>query len=364
MAKIRLLHVMATPKAGGAETFFIRLMAALHGHPEVDLLVVVRSGSWAAGRLAELGIPHRTAPFAGLFDRYLTRKTARALRAVVAEFRPDIVQGWMNRATSFLGALKGEGRFVKVGRLGGYYNLKYYRNSVTHLIANTDDIVAYCVREGWPAARVEKVENFTAAPLVGWQQHRVAARAAWGIPAGAKVLLMSGRLHPVKGIDVALRALATLPKDVWLLLAGEGKIKGELEALAKELGVAERVVFAGWQDALTKAAAAADVWLAPSRHEPLGNTVLDGWAHQLPVVASRSEGPRVLVNDGVDGLLVDIGDEVALAAAVRRVLDAPAFAKKMAKTGHAAYRARYSEEVVVAATLDYYRRRIEERDKA
>lgn len=356
MAKIKLLHLMGAPKPGGAETFFIRLMVALHGRPDVQVLPVVRNGSWAAGRLAALGIPHRTAPFGGWGDRYIFGRTANVLRGVVDEFKPDVVQGWMNRATGYIGTIKGRGGFKTVGRLGGYYDLKYYRNNVTHLIANTKDIVDYCVREGWPKARVEKVDNFIPLPPVGWQQHRATARAKWGIPAKATVMVMSGRLHPVKGIDVALRAMAKLPANVWLLLGGAGPARAELEALAKELGVEKRVVFAGWQDAVEPSAAAADVWLAPSRHEPLGNTVLDAWAHQLPVVASLSEGPRVLIEDGKNGLLVPVDDVDALAAAVKRLLDDEKLAKKMAKAGWATYKERFSEEVVVAETLGYYRR--------
>lgn len=351
MAKLKMIHLMGAAKAGGAETFFVRLMAALHAHPSVQVLPVVRSGSWAAGRLAALGIPHRTAPFGGWWDRFVSRKTARIVDGVVREFKPDVVQGWMNRGTTFMP----RGAFKTVGRLGGYYKMKYYFNKVDYLIANTYDIVAYCIGKGWPKDRVARVDNFTVMPPVGWQKHRGGARKAWGIPASAAVLLMSGRLHPVKGVDVALRALAALPKDVWLLLAGEGKQRAELEALAKELGVANRVVFAGWQDGLERAASAADIWLAPSRHEPLGNTVLDGWAHQLPVVASRSEGPRMLVDDGVNGLLVDVGDDDALAKAIKRLLDDAAFAKKLAKAGHAKLKQTYGEEVVVAATLEYYR---------
>ncbi|MCP5404953.1 MAG: glycosyltransferase [Pseudomonadaceae bacterium] len=344
--KLRVMHLMGAAGPGGAETFFIRLMEGLHKRDEVELLPVVRKGSWAAGRLQALGIPHEEAGFGGWLDW----RTGARVKRVAEGFGADIVQGWMNRATRFMP----EGKWRKVARLGGYYKLKNYFGKVDYLIANTEDIARYCKDGGWPEGRVNVIGNFIPSPPDGWQVRREAARAAWGIPADATVLLMSGRLHAVKGVDVALRALAVLPEHVWLLLAGEGRERVALEKLAADLGVAPRVVFAGWQDEVDTAAAAADIWLAPSRVEPLGNTVLDGWAHGLPVIASKTVGPLGLMEDGRTGLLVAVDDAGALGAAVTQLLEDGTLAGKLAKAGHKVFASRYSEDVVVGDYVGYY----------
>lgn len=345
--KLRVMHMMGAAGPGGAETFFIRLMEGLSKRREIDLLPVVRKGSWAAGRLEALGITYEVAPFGGWLDWV----TGRRVQRIAEEFGADIVQGWMNRATRFMP----DGNWKKVARLGGYYKLKYYFDNVSQLIVNTQDIKRYCVDGGWLEGRVAVIGNFIPAPPDGWREVRAAARKRWGIPAKATVLLMSGRLHAVKGVDVAIRALATLPDNVWLLLAGEGREQGALDALARDVGVRERVVFMGWQDSVEDAAAMSDIWLAPSRMEPLGNTVLDGWAHGIPVVASKTAGPIGLMDDGKTGLLVAVDDAGALAAAVARLLEDAALASRMAEAGERVWRNHYSEKVVVGAYVDYYK---------
>jgi glycosyltransferase involved in cell wall biosynthesis len=257
----------------------------------------------------------------------------------------------MNRAAQFVP----QGPWVRVGRLGGFYNLKNYRNNVEYLVGNTDEICRYCVENGWAPDKVAKLDNFIPAPRGGWERERAAARALHRIPGDATVLLACGRLHAVKGVDVAIRALAQLPENIWLLLAGEGPLRHELEMLASAQGVTARTVFAGWVDDVSGVAAAADIWLAPSRHEPLGNTVLDGWAHGLPVVASRVGGMAVLIDDGRTGVLVPPDDEDALAGAVRHLLNDERGTARLAAGGREKYEREFSEKVVVARWIQYYR---------
>lgn len=350
MPKLRLMQMLGAAKAGGAETFFIRLMEAFAEHPQVALLPVVKTGSWAAGELTRRGIPHETAAFGAWADRYLTRTTARRLAKIAQDFKPDVIQSWMNRATWFMP----QGEWITVARLGGYYDLKYYRGYAEHLIGNTQDLCAYMVREGWPANRVHHLGNFAVEPPENWRAGRAETRQHYGIPESATALLLAGRLHKVKGVDLALKAIAQLPEHVWIIAAGNGPEEASLRQLAKELGVDRRVVFTGWVNDITKLAAATDVWLAPSRWEPLGNTVLDAWAHALPVIASRATGPAALIDDGKTGLLVDVDDVTSLQAAIAKLIDDPVSRVSLASGGRERYLSDHSKTVIVDAYLDYY----------
>src|SRR5690606_28632923 len=138
-------------------------------------------------------------------------------------------------------------------------------------------------------------------------------------PEDAPLLLTLGRLHPSKAQDVALAALARLP-GAFLWIAGAGPLEAALKAQAHALGVHERVRFLGWRDDPSALYAAADICLFPSRYEPLGNVVIQAWAHGLPVIAAASQGPAALIAEGEDGLLVPIDDADALAAATRRLI--------------------------------------------
>ena len=168
-----------------------------------------------------------------------------------------------------------KGDFVHVGRLGGYYDLKYYR-SCDHLVANTRDIADYITRAGWPAERVHYLPNFApherAAPV---------ARASLGTPETAPLALALGRLHRSKGFDVLLGALKSSP-CFHLWLAGEGEERAALEARVAELRIGGRVKFLGWREDVPALLAACDMLVCPSRHEPLGNVVLEAWAARCP----------------------------------------------------------------------------------
>lgn len=354
--KIRVMQLIGSPNPGGAETFAIRLLTALSRHPDIDLLVVARRGSWAAKRLQKEGVRIKTAAFGGLLDSpwlgLFGLGTAGKIEAWASAFAPHVIQSWMNRATRFMPA----GPWETVGRLGGFYNLKYYFSRVNYLVCNTQEICNYCMREGWPARRVSVVGNFIPAPEKGWRRNRMAWRKAWRIPEKAFVLLASGRLHPVKGLDVLLEAMTLLPEDVVLLLAGEGPERPMLEDMVETLGLGNRVRFMGWVDHVSEAAAAADLWMAPSRHEPLGNTVLDAWAHEVPVVASRTGGMAMLIHHGKNGLLVPVEDPVALADAVLELKKNRSYGRRLAAAGLQRFEEDFSERIVVEQYVAYYRK--------
>jgi glycosyltransferase involved in cell wall biosynthesis len=261
------------------------------------------------------------------------------------DWQPDIALSWMNRAS----ALMPDGSFVRVARLGGYYDLKYY-SGCEHLIGNTRDIVAYLVKQGWPAERAHHLPNFvtdTPSPPV--------PRAGLATPEDAPLILALGRLHPVKGFDVLLHALAQVP-GAYLWLAGEGEERRALGRLAAALGLDARVRFLGWTDDSAALLAAADILVCPSRHEPLGNVVLEAWAHRVPVVATAAPGPRQLIRDGETGLLVPVDDAAALARAVGGLIAAPERRAALAEAGYAAFAAGHSERAVVAAYRDFFAR--------
>ncbi|MEQ9447339.1 MAG: glycosyltransferase, partial [Rhodospirillaceae bacterium] len=259
------------------------------------------------------------------------------LKRMAASLQPQVVRGWMNRASRVLP----RGAWVNVGRLGGYYDLKYYRRC-DHLVCNTPDIRDYVMNSGWPSTRVHYVPNFFSA-----SPGPPADRAALRTPADARVLLVLARLETVKGIDVAIRALGSVANAV-LWIAGEGSKRESLEKVARECGVAQRVKFLGWRDDRSALLKAADVCLIPSRHEPFGNVVLGAWTHDVPLVSAASQGPRFLVRDGEDGLLVPVDDPEEMARATTRILGNPELAQALTANGARRVAGEFSEAVVVS----------------
>jgi len=333
---VRLLQVLAGGLHGGAERFYEDLVVGL-AKTGVDQACAIRPFPLRAARLSASGCRVTQLMFGGFLDIVTRMRLAKLAKLE----NPDVILGWMNRACAILP----EGPWVNVGRLGGYYSLKYYRRC-HHLVCNTPDIVDYVVREGWPANRAHFIPNFT--PV---DDSPPADRASLDTKAGDKVLLILARLHKVKGVDVAIRALAAIPGAV-LWIAGDGALEGALRSLAENEGVADRVRFLGWRDDRSALLRAADVCLVPSRYEPFGNVVINAWAHGVPLVAAASQGPSFLIRDGEDGLKVPVDDAHALAVAVNALLGDGGLSGRLRAGGFERVRKEFSEDAVVQRYMD------------
>jgi glycosyltransferase involved in cell wall biosynthesis len=330
---------MAGAAVGGAETFFVRLCLALHRAGE-EMFCAIRTHPARAAELRAGGLTPEEFRFGGPLDLLTKPRLRRALKT----FAPAIVVAWMNRAARKTPT----GPWLLAGRLGGYYDLANYRHC-DRLIGNTRGIVRWATEQGWPANRIDWLPNFAPDFAGGVPLARTAPRVA----------LAMGRLHPNKGFDIAIRALARMPQaELWL--AGEGPERAALEALARSEGVAERVRMLGWRNDQASLLASADLLLCPSRHEPLGNVVLEAWSAARPVVAAASQGPSELIAHGATGLLVPIDDAVALADAANSVLEDSSRAASLGQRGRAEYEAHFTEAAVVQRWLGWLRRAVHE----
>jgi len=337
---MRLLQAMAGARHGGAEIFFVRLAMALQRAGQAQRLLI-RHERERATELRRAGVDFLELPFGGWLDVV----TRYRFRDAIAHYRPHVVLTWMNRATT----LCPKGDFVHVARLGGYYDLKYYRHC-DYLVGNTQDIVDYVVSKGWPRERGYHLPNFVTA-----DKAPAVSRAAFATPEDAPLALALGRLHENKGFDVLLSALAEVP-GVYLWLAGDGPLLGKLERSAHRLGVAPRLRFLGWRTDTAALLAAADFLVCPSRREPLGNVVIEAWAAGVPVLATASEGPRALIVAAETGLLVPVDDSDALAAAMRRLASDRALRQRLRQGGSAAFTSQFSESRVIPLYRDFLER--------
>ncbi len=341
---VRVLQAIAGGEHGGAERFFVRLVGAL-SRAGLEQKALIRRGHEWVNEVTGFGVPVKELGFGGALDFTTRRRFAHQIDG----FRPDIVLTWMNRATRFCPRSSGRRRFVHVARLGGYYDLKYYRHC-DHLIGNTLDLVRYFRSKGWPAERTHYLPNFVDATTVA-----PVLRASLDTPDDVQVVLAVGRLHRNKAFDVLMRAISRLP-GVVLWLAGEGPERASLETQARQLGIIERVRWLGWRSDIGALMAACDAFTCPSRIEPLGNVVIEAWAHRAPIVAAASIGPAALIASGETGLIVPVEDDEALAGSLRALLDTPALASRLREAGRKAYEVRFTEAAVVAQYRRFFER--------
>jgi glycosyltransferase involved in cell wall biosynthesis len=175
---------------------------------------------------------------------------------------------------------------------------------------------------------------------------------------GERIVLGVGRLIYYKGFEYLVRAMAEVRGT--LLLAGEGPLRGALEAEGRQLGIAERVILMGRvSDAELRACYhACDAFALPSvaRSEAFGIVQLEAMACGRPVVNTRLDSavPHVSV-DGLTGLTVPPADPRALGAALRALLDDPARRAAMGEAARRRVREEFSAEVMARRTLELYR---------
>lgn len=339
---MRLLQTMAGAEVGGAEAFFVRLAIAF-ARTGVEQRVVIRRDNARARALREGGVEPVELPFGGRMDF----RTRPALQREIDRHQPDIILSWMSRASWATPASPKPDGYKLIGRLGGYYDLKYYRHC-DHLIGNTQDIVDHIVRAGFDPARAVYLPNFVHPP-----SRAPISRLGFDTPVDVPLLLAMGRLHENKGFDVLLRAMVDLP-DHWLWIAGEGPEGPALSKLADTLGVSGRVRFLGWRDDSDALMQTSDLFVCSSRHEPLGNIVLEAWAAEKPVVAAAATGPRGLIGPDEAGLVVPLEDPAALARGILELTRDTNRAAMLAAEGHARYLRDYTEDAVVARYLAFF----------
>lgn len=322
-------------KDGGAEKFFVHLLNGL-AERGVEQKIVIRPGrAWRKDIPASVEIIESHFRTASI-DRWALPWRVRGL---IRNWKPDSVLGWMPKGAKLVPSVEGSQRLV---RLGDYpTSLKKFRN-IDVVVCNTPGIAAHVRDMGWKRG-IEVISNFT-------DPRRVApvSRASLDTPDNGFVISSMGRFVPRKGFDVLIRALAELP-GAYLWLIGNGEEEANLRALAEQLGVSGRVRFAGWQSDPRPFIAASDCFAMGSSHEPLGNVILEAWAQKAPVVSTRSEGPVWFMQDGMDGLLVPIGDHQGFADAISRIRNDRDLARTLVEGSERTLESRFSRDAVVDA---------------
>ncbi|MBR9977321.1 MAG: glycosyltransferase [Bacteroidetes bacterium] len=183
---------------------------------------------------------------------------------------------------------------------------------------------------------------------------RDTARSTLQLPPEAYIVGMVGRLDRGKGQEFLLRAVAQLHNqglNIHALLIGEetrGETQGyaeELHALARELNIETYIHFRGFRENVSTAYAAMNAFTLTSLSETYGMVTIEAMAAGLPVVATDSGGTPDLVTDEMTALLIPPADEVALAAAIRRLAEDGELAQRLARNAHACAQLHFSHSM-------------------
>jgi glycosyltransferase involved in cell wall biosynthesis len=210
----------------------------------------------------------------------------------------------------------------EAGWLRGWMRPLYARCDL--VLANSRGLAdAYRALHPRAAARIEHLPN----PVDFEQLDALASAGAPPAPSARPRLICMGRLVAVKRVDLQLAACARLRDrvDFELVVCGDGPLRRRLERQARALGLGDRVRFLGFLANPFAWLARSDLFLLSSDSEGLPNALIEAQGLGIPGVAGDCEfGPREILQDGVTGSIVPVGDAAALAQAIDRLLgDAP-----------------------------------------
>ena len=362
--RIRVVEVLATGTNGGAQEHLFSLVTRIDA-THYDVSAVSLSPGSAVRKLQRAGVAVL------LIDEPDDAIAVGALAAHLAEVRPDVVHAHMYRAETVAAravmALRQAGQrrphlvaTVHSSRVRSDADRRLLLDltpEFDRLIAVSRAIEAKLANEGRAMVPIDLIHNGVDLQRYDRQEPCCTLPEEYGMEPGSQIVGVVARLEPEKGHPTLLEAwpavLRAVP-DVYLLIVGEGSRRDELEAQARQLRVAHRVVFTGRRDDVPAVTAALDVAVLPSYREAQGLTILEAMALSRPVVASNVGGIPEMIEDGVTGLLVPPHDPVALAAAIVRLLKDHPLADTLGRAGHDLVHDRFCIELMVAAVESIY----------
>ncbi len=359
------------PHAGGVESH-VRSLArefARQGHEVTVVTSKFRGGLPAEERVDGFRVL-RTRSLGSVFNTPIDVGTGPLLKAVDA----DVVHlHYPPPLTSFFATQALQDRRVPTcltyhcdlylsGRLGRWISGTYERTLLPPTLARVDRIIVHTTSYGTTSAMLRGRELEVIPSVVDLQRFRPglptqAIRSRLKLD-GKRVVVFTGRLVPHKGVDVLLRAVAQLPADVHLVVVGRGPRLVDLSTIARRLGVDARVHFCSsvGDDELPRYLSLGSVFAFPSqsRLEGFGLAVAEAMACGLPVVTSDMPGVREVIDDGVQGLLVEplLADD--LAEKLNALLGDPARARQMGAAGRARAEERYAADRVGGQLIRLY----------
>lgn len=286
------------------------------------------------------------------------------MRRVLEEERPDILHAHSRRGADLLGGLAArrsgiravvsrrvdnpEPRWLAAVRYRPYIRIVAISNAIERVLTDAGidrrriTVIPDCVDP----------EPFAGPPEREW------LHTEFGLPAGAPVAGVVAQLIERKGHRYLLEAMPAVLEEcpgLHVIFFGRGPLEKSLAAEIRRLGLADRVLMAGFRDDMTRIFPALDLVVHPALAEGLGVALLQAAAAAVPVVGFAAGGVCQAVEPGRTGLLVPPGDSGALGRAMLRVLTDPALARSLGEAGRARVRSEFTPERMAAHHLALYR---------
>jgi len=228
--------------------------------------------------------------------------------------------------------------------------------AASRIVANSRWVAEQAAASGAPPEKLTVVYEGAEIPPRFTHELRERARARWVSPS-APLLGCVGVLLPDKGQEWLIRALAEVKKEfpgTKLLLAGDGPCRAKLESLARDLGLKNDVIFAGFVNDIETVYAALDVFLLPSMFEALNNSLLAAMAYEIPSIAFKKGALGEIIEDGKSGLLVSGPNVEEISQATTQLLREREFAQRLGHAGRIRVEQTFSANKMVDGMISVF----------
>lgn len=369
----RITFVIGSLDYGGAERHLVQILPGLAARGwQVEVFTLSAPGAQAPV-LAAHGIKVMAPPMAPRPGNIVYRvlrlvTTALAFGAHLLKAQPDAVHFFLPQAYlvgGLVSLLTGPRHRLMSRRSRNFYQARHgamarierwLHRRMSAVLGNSRPVVDDLVAEGVPPERLGLIHNGIDLTPFAAPAARADMRAALGIGGDELVLAKLANLIAYKGHEDLLRGLARarLPERWRLVCIGrnDGILPG-LEALARELGIADNIIWLGGRTDIPALLAAADIGVLASHEEGFSNAVLEYMASGLPALVTDVGGNGEAVIEGVTGLVVPARDPAAMSLALERLADAQVRAA-MGQAGRARVAAEFSLDRCVAKYDELY----------
>jgi glycosyltransferase involved in cell wall biosynthesis len=359
---IPLLVDLETEWRGGQNQFLLLLKGLYERGHAAELLV--SKGSVLGHRAAKAGIcVHHVSR--GMFRLLAARK----IRELMSDERFDVVHVNESHALTAVWLARGHRRVpLIISRRVGYplagsriARARYF--AAKRIIANSQWVAERLMESGAPQEKIRVVYEGVRIPPMPTTEARQLARERWGVAAEQILIGCVGVLSQDKGQEWAIRALPEVQKEFpacRILLAGEGPDRMRLEGVAREAGVLNSVLFAGFVKEMESVYRALDVFVFPALYEGLGTSLLAAMSYGIPSITFFGCALGEIVEDGVSGVQVAPRKPEEIAAAAAKILRDPKWAAEVGGAGRKRIEGKFSAEAMVEGTIKIYREALAE----
>ncbi len=343
---MRILQIINALTFGGAQMIMLDLVRKLlsEGH-DVEVLAF-RDGP-VKRKLIEAGCRVQI-----LGESFLDLPAYARIRKILSEFKPDLVHSHLFRAT-FLARMACGREIPVVTSIHGCETLIYhYCERFTACLSRHLIFPSRFLRSWYQ----KNIRNFPACcTSIIYPGVEIAGECESKNGGELPVVGTLSRLHPVKGVDLLIRAAGLLKGLPFrLLIGGDGRQKEQLLGLVKELGLAEKSSFVGEVDDVKGFISQMDIFVAASRQEAFGIHVCEAMEREIPVIAARTGGLPEIVKEGETGLLFPTDDCGQLAQSIEKMLEDKALRDTFGKASRKRIISGFNRKIALEKHLELY----------